>query len=150
MPVATMRPKPVLVFEGRRALGLSREKLGKLLGWSKRTMARWEGGHSSVSPGSLGKLAQHVHPVDPKLADEIARAGGATLESLGLVAPVTAAAPPAPVPGHVMVDAVVCAAADALKAVPDTVRSALLAAFRRARELRMTVDDVEAALSTKR
>jgi hypothetical protein len=49
----------------------------------------------------------------------------------------------------VLVDAIVCAAADALKAVPDTVRGAVLAAFKRARELRMTVEDVEKAM-TKR
>ena len=61
-------------------------------------------------------------------------------------------APPAapPIPGQVLVDAIVCAAADALKAVPETVRASVLAAFRRARELRMTVEDVENALTKRR
>jgi hypothetical protein len=45
-----------------------------------------------------------------------------------------------------VVDAVVCAAADALSVAPETVRGALLAAFRRARELRLSIDDVEKAL----
>jgi hypothetical protein len=45
------------------------------------------------------------------------------------------------------VDAVVCVAADALAATPATVRDALHAAFRRARELGLSLQDVEDALA---
>jgi transcriptional regulator with XRE-family HTH domain len=146
----TPRPKQVLAFEARRALGLSREEFGRLLQSSKRTVARWEGGQSTLHAQDLVELARHVCPHDASLAEEIALAGGATLERLGIVPPSPALPPPLPpIPGHVLVDAILCAAADALKAVPETVRPAVLAAFRRARELRMTVEDVEKAL-TKR
>jgi hypothetical protein len=50
-------------------------------------------------------------------------------------------------PAALVVQAVVCAAADALHAPPSTVRAALLAAFRMARELRLDVEDVETALA---
>jgi hypothetical protein len=46
-----------------------------------------------------------------------------------------------------LVDAVVCAAADVLEVAPVTLRGALLAAFRRARELRLSAEDVEVALA---
>lgn len=147
MTVRMQRPKSVLLMEARRSLGLSREKFGELLGYSKRTVARWEVGRSSLWAQGMHQLAGHVHPLDAQLAQEIAMAGGATLEQLGIVRPPAAPAPPPPLAGYVLVDAIVCVAADALKAVPETVRLALLASFRRARELRMTVEDVEAALA---
>jgi DNA-binding XRE family transcriptional regulator len=150
----TPRPKQVLAVEARRTLDLSREEFGRLLQSSKRTVARWEVGQSTLHPPDLIELARHVYPHDAALAEEIALAGGATLERLGIVPPSPASPPPPPpppppIPGHVLVDAILCAAADALKAVPETVRPAVLAAFRRARELRMTVEEVEKAL-TKR
>jgi transcriptional regulator with XRE-family HTH domain len=145
----TPRSKQVLAIEARRALDLSREEFGNLLHWSKRTVARWEGGQSDLDAADLVELARHVYPRDAALAEEIALAGGATLERLGIVPPPALPAPQPPFPGNVLVDSVLCAAADALKAVPETVRAAVLASFRRARELRMTVEDVEKAL-TKR
>jgi hypothetical protein len=84
------------------------------------------------------------------------RATGETLESLGIVTPAPAPvvvppppppAPPPPLPTALVVEAVVCAAADALQAPPSAVRGALLAAFCRARELRLSVNDVESALA---
>jgi DNA-binding XRE family transcriptional regulator len=151
MNIPTTRPKTVLVIEARRALGLNREKFGELLRLSKRTIARWEGGQSSISSTDLFSLAGHVYPHDAELAEELALAGGATLQALGIVsapvAPPPPPPPPPPIPGHVLVEAIVCAAADALKAVPESVRPAVLAAFTRARELRMTVEDVERALT---
>ncbi len=141
------RPKSVLVMETRRVLGLSRDQLGDLLQTSKRTVARWEGGQSTIHSADLFELARRVHPHDTALAEALSIAGGATLETLGIVPPPAPPEPAAPaIPGHILVDAIVCAAADALKAVPETVRASVLAAFRRARELRMTVEDVESAL----
>jgi hypothetical protein len=49
-------------------------------------------------------------------------------------------------PRHLAVDAVVCVASEALGAVPSAVRGPLLAAFRRARELGLSCDEVEQAL----
>jgi hypothetical protein len=47
------------------------------------------------------------------------------------------------------VEAVVCAAADALNVPPATVRASLFAAFGRARELRLSVEEVERALAPR-
>jgi hypothetical protein len=70
----------------------------------------------------------------------MARATGSSVVELGLE-PAGGATP------EILADAIVCAAADAMRAVPDTVRAGLLAAFRRAKDLRMSVADVEKALA---
>jgi len=144
---------------------MTHEAFGAALGVSKRTAARWAAGSSSLSVPQVRDLACLVYPKDPELATELASAASATLESLGLVAPpapvVVAPEPPAPVvvvpppppappplPTALVVDAVVCAAADATQVTPSAVRATLLAAFRRARELRLTVEDVETALAS--
>jgi transcriptional regulator with XRE-family HTH domain len=71
--------------------------------------------------------------------------------------PIVAAPPPPPVvpaPPRVapqnLVDAVVCAAAEALDVSPRVVRPGLLAAIRCAREVGLTVEEMEAALSAAR
>ncbi|HEY8041060.1 MAG TPA: helix-turn-helix transcriptional regulator [Polyangiaceae bacterium] len=134
-----------LLFEARRALGLSREDFAALVSLSKRTAARWETGQSRLGPDHLFELARHVHPKNAAIAEKLALAGGSTLEKLGIVA--VAPALPRGLPDAVLVDSIVCVAADAMKAVPDTLRAALLAACRRAREVGMTLDDVEKALA---
>jgi DNA-binding XRE family transcriptional regulator len=133
------------VIAGRRALGLSQAQLAAALGSSKRTAARWEAGRATLAPWQACQLARLVHRVDPAIAAEVADAAGETLESLGLMAP--AAAAPSPFATSLVVDAIVCVAADVLMTTPKTVREALHAAFRRARELRLSVDEVEGALA---
>jgi transcriptional regulator with XRE-family HTH domain len=147
MPLLTHRPVRTLVVVARHTLRMTQRRLGEALGASSRTAARWEAGQSALYPPALAKLAALVHPRDAALAAEIAAAAGQTLESLGIVAPPPPPAAPPPLPARLLVDAVVCVAADALGAAPATLRQALFAAFRRARELRLTVDDVEAALT---
>ena len=94
----------------------------------------------------LAKLAAAVFPRDPQLAAQLAQAAGATLQQLGLVPASPAPAPPMAKPPH-LVDTVVCAAAEALGVPPPAVRPALLAAFQRAREVGLTTEDVEQAIS---
>jgi hypothetical protein len=84
-----------------------------------------------------------VFPRDPALAAQLAAAASATLIELGLV-PVQA--PPPPPPTRLIVQAVVCVAVDELAATPETVRRALHAAFKCARELNLSLADVENAL----
>lgn len=162
-------PLTALLIEARFRLGVSQGGLGQLLGSSQRTGQRWEGGGASPTPKQLHALAAMVHPKDPKLAEQIAAAGGSTLEQLGIVPPppppappprpippprppppLAAAAPapppPPPPPPEDVVDAVVCAAAEAIDVMPRTIRPALLAAFRRARRLGLDVATVEKAL----
>ena len=148
---------PALLGDARRALGLNQAQLGELLGSSKRTVQRWETKRSYMSPEERVKLAAHVHPHDAETAAELVATIGQTLESVGIVVPPVpppppppppppAPAGPPPMPRHLAVDAVVCVASEALGAVPSAVRGPLLAAFRRARELGLSCDEVEQAL----
>jgi len=147
-----------LIVLAQRALGMSHDAFGTALGSSKRTAARWAQGSSQPTIDQVRRLAALVYPRDAELSAQLATAAGETLESLGIVAPtpvaapVLAASPPPPeppLPATLVVQAVVCAAADALQVPPSAVRGALLAAFRMARELRLQVEDVEAALEAR-
>jgi len=53
---------------------------------------------------------------------------------------------PPPLPAHVLVDSVVCAAAEVMAVAPQTLRPLLLAAFARAHEARLTAAEVVAVL----
>ncbi len=159
------RPVGALVVRAQRMLGMTHEAFGTALGASKRTAARWAAGSASLSVPQVRDLACLVYAEDPELAAELAGAASTTVDALGLVAPpapivatppfpepVVVLAPPPPLPPPplptaLVVDAVVCAAADATQVTPAAVRATLLAAFRRARELRLTVEDVETALA---
>jgi hypothetical protein len=143
-----------LLIAARRILGVSQGRLGELLGSSHHTGQRWETAGSVPMPSQLHDLARRVYPRDPKLAAELAIAGKSSLEALGVVAPAPppAAPPPAPKPLPAIedvVDAVVCAAAEAIDVLPKTIRPALKAAFARARRLGLTVEEVEKALGGK-
>ncbi len=128
----------------------TQSELGNLLGISKRTAQRYSS--SGLPQYYLKDLASLVHPVDADLATEIAASMGHTLLSLGIVEPPVAIplpaapVPPPPPPPDGIVDAVVCAAAEAMEMMPRDVRPGLLAAFRRAREIGVTVDMVERVL----
>ena len=125
---APRMPDDRLVFFelARVALGTTQEALGKMLGVSRRTAQRW--GASGIPGYELTKLARLVLPRDRALAVKIAAAAGTTLEAAGMEPPPP---PPAPPPDGV-VDAVVCAAAEAMEMMPKEVRPGLHAAFARA------------------
>jgi DNA-binding XRE family transcriptional regulator len=157
MPKNAIRAMPALLGAARRALGLNQAQLGDLLGSSKRTVQRWETKRGVPYPDDVAKLAAHVHPRDAETAPDLAAAIGQTLESLGIVAPPPPPPPPPaplpapppgppPMPRDLAVDAVVCVASDALGAMPAAVRAGLLAAFRRARQLGLSCEEVEQAL----
>jgi hypothetical protein len=132
------------LFElARQTLGATQEELGKMLGVSRRTAQRW--GVAGVPSYELTDLARLVLPHDRALAGKIAAAAGTTLEAAGIVQPPP---PPAPPPAGV-VDAVVCAAAEAMEVMPKEVRPCLLAAFARAKEIGLTIDVIEGALRAK-
>jgi len=145
---------PASLYETCRTLfGTTQEGLGKMLGVSRRTAQRWA---STGIPGYyLMDVARLVHPRDPALAREIVTALGTTLEAQGLAFPAPAppplslSAPPAPDPPGGIVDAIVCAAAEAMEMMPKEVRPGLHAAFARAKEIGLTVDLVERALRSK-
>jgi hypothetical protein len=130
--------------------GMPHGELGKLLGVSRRTVSRWALEGSFMSSTHCVKLAELAYGVNRDLATRWAALAGTTLASLGLEEPSRPAAPAvlaANAPSPRLVEAVVCAAADALDASPRAVRPAVLAAFRCARELGLTHEAVEAALT---
>jgi DNA-binding XRE family transcriptional regulator len=155
MPLFLHVNAPGLLTKAQQALGTSQQGLGKLLGVSRRTMVRWQGGRGGPSYDTWLVLVRHVYRASRPAAAEIAQELGATLVSLGLEAPpapVAATAPvaqpprrPAPAIGD-LVDSIVCAAAEAVATTPQAMRPALLAAFERAASLGLEIDDVHAAL----
>ena len=144
-----------LVARVRMATGWTQKELADIAGVSLRTVSRWATGGSAPGITEWRKLAVKVFAEDPALAAELATAGGATLEALGVVMPrprqpvQDPPPPPAPppLPASLLIEAVVCAAAEELDASPRAVRGSLRAAFRRAREMRLTVEAMDDALS---
>lgn len=138
------------------ALHLNQVGMARTLRISRRTITRWYARHSAPSLGNLQDLARLVHPTDAALAARLAAVSGETLEGLGLVSPPDATAQTAAPPGAtsrpfppvpLLVDAIVCAAAEASQSTPTAMRGVLRAAFARARELGLTIEEVNAALS---
>ncbi|MGO9713159.1 MAG: hypothetical protein ACLQBL_30145 [Polyangiaceae bacterium] len=143
------RPTGELVARAQQALGMTHRQFGEALGASERTSLRWASGRSSLAIMHLRELAKLTHPKNASLAQSIAEACSETLESLGIVAPSPPepAPPPPPLAPHLAADLVVYAAADALGSAPKAARTALLAAFTRARELGVRIEDLESALA---
>jgi DNA-binding XRE family transcriptional regulator len=137
-----------LLSDARNKLSMSQRTFGPALGASHRTATRWDAGHAYPAPWELRKLAELLVPVDTALAAEAAAHIGETLESLGLVAPSPPpTAAPRSTPPEDLVDVVVCAAAEASDVSPRAMRSLLHVAFRRARQVGLTVEQVEQALA---
>ena len=141
-------PLSTVLGYARQALHMSQREFGPALGVSHRTASRWDTGGSTPGESELRMLAKLLVPVDLDLATDVAAHIGETLEHLGLVAP----PPPPPVvtapplPPSDLVDIVVCAVAESTDSSPRALRPMLLVAFRRARELGLTVEQVEKAL----
>jgi len=131
-------------MRGQAALGATHSMLADHLGSSKRTVERWAAGRSHPSDTQVLELARLVHPRDPALAARIAASKGETLVGIGVVAPPPLRAGPSL--AH-LIDAVVCVAAETLDVPSRSLRPALHAAFKRARELGMSLEDAEKALT---
>ena len=143
-------PRELLAL-AQRALGILGVELADRVGVHPKTVMRWHAGRSSVSAAALGKLAVDVFPKDPALARRIHAYAAEELAFPGLVPP-----PPLPddpstavaaVPASFRAESVVFAACDAMDASPRAIRPALLAALRRAREVGITMDDLERELA---
>jgi hypothetical protein len=150
-----MRTASQLFVNACTVLRATQIEMGNKLGISRRTAQRWA--QSGIPRHAMRDLAALVYPVDAALAAEIAETHGGSLETMGIVAPAPPsppvvqmpAPPPPPPPPDGVVDAVVCAASDAMDMMPRDVRAGLLAAFSRAREIGVTVEMVERALRAR-
>jgi hypothetical protein len=137
-----------LVLRTGIAVGMHHRELAKVFGVSRRTVSRWSKDGTRLSHAHAVALAELAHTREPALAAEIAALVGETLVTLGLEAPPPTgpAALGAATLSSKLVDAVVCAAAEAMDVSPRAVRPALLAALRSAREVGLTMEALEATL----
>ena len=150
-------PLTPLVVRSRLALQMNQLQLAELVGTSLRTVQRFETGRAPLYPWHLHKLVDALRPHDPDLAAQIdVYAPRAAPIPPPVVAPapvLPAPAPPPPpplpppIPAGVLVDSVVCAAAEAMSVAPQAIRPAVLAAFARARDTGLTMDGVVAVLA---
>jgi hypothetical protein len=154
-------PMPYLIVRSREVLGHNQKGLADRLGSSLRSVQRWEAKRGQPSYATLCELADAVRPLDAALASEIdvwaprARppappqppAPAPSVASAPVAEPPPPPPPPPPLPAPVLVDSVVCAAAEAIALTPQAVRPAILAAFARAIDARLTLDAVVAVLS---
>jgi hypothetical protein len=131
-------PLSVLVSRAIHALSYTHEQMGDVFGASRNTVGRWTHGSADPSPPTLVAIARAVHPKDPATAAGIAWHAHETLESLGLAA----STEKKQVKVRHLADSVLCAMAEAQHAPPDDLRPSLLAAFRRADALGMSVAQV--------
>jgi DNA-binding XRE family transcriptional regulator len=132
-------PVAVLLSQARNELQLNQEGLAVRLESSLRTVQRWETGRGTPSPWQLHALADAVRATNPQLAADLdawaPRPAPAVVAHVPPPAPVPPLPPPPPpIPASVLVDSVVCAAAEAMGQSPQAMRPALLAAFARAHE----------------
>lgn len=148
-----------LLVRAQKVLRLDQSELAELLRVSRRTVQRLGGADGTLHAEYMHILARAVHPHDPALAAGLAAEGGQTLESLGVAPPpphpppppsasVPEPPPPRPrPPTRLMVESIVCAAAETMQTAPAAVRDVLRSAFARARGLGLTVEEVDEALS---
>ena len=160
------RPLPLLLVLSREALHLNQQELSALVGSSLRTVQRWENSRAHPSHWHIHRLTDAMASVDPQIAAELDELAPRPKPPPPPVVepppqpeppppPPPATPPPPPpeppppprIPDEVLVDAVVCAAAEAMSLVPQAVRPAILAAFTRARDARLTPEAVVAVLS---
>jgi hypothetical protein len=165
MPHTIDRTILPVVAEAQRRLGLTQDTLAALAGVSRRTVSRWYANRALPAPHNVTPIIGALHPQQRDLAAKLADHLGQTLAALGFAPPEQphkAPPPPAPAPPSpppppgrafpppgLLIDSIVCAAAEALDTTPAAVRPIVRAAFARARGLGVSVDEVDDALSPK-
>ncbi len=146
-----------VVFDARRALGMTQAQFGPAIGGSHRSTVRWEGGESTPGFHQYVNLATLLYPRNRDLAEEVAAYAGETLVSLKLEPP---PAPPAPPPAVAAAPPVTAARAKAEDLVdilvlagmvesggaPADVRRWIHAVMKRACDVGLTVEEAEKAL----
>jgi hypothetical protein len=140
-------PLKSLLARATAALNLTNHEMGKRFYASRNTVGRWQKGTSEPAPGTVLDIARAVFPANAELAADLALSAGETLETLGLVVPLPAAAPAPRGPSlpH-LADMVLCAVAEAGNQSPSALRPLLVTAFERADAVGLSVKDVLAGL----
>jgi transcriptional regulator with XRE-family HTH domain len=174
MEFQSVRPFKRMLIYAREALGMDQGDLAGAMGVSRRTIIRWQKGQTTPVEAQIRELAAMVRQQDEDLADELLASAMFELlvrpEEVGaspavpgegrdlMAAPSVVAAPqasatpaeppqpPGPAPPH-LIDAIVCAAADAADMIPRTMRPPLRAAFSRAAQLGLSIESVVLGLS---
>ena len=150
-------PVPLLLVLSRETLHLNQAGLADLVGSSLRSVQRWETRRATPYAWELHRLADAVRPHNAGLASQIdewaprpAPPAPPVIASAPVL-PAAALSPPPPlppaIPAGVLVDSVVCAAAEAMSLSPQAVRPAVLAAFARARDAGLTLEAVVGVLA---
>jgi hypothetical protein len=148
-------PLPVLLARSRLHLRFNQQQLAEFTRSSLRSVQRWETGVSSPSHPQVHLVADAVRPLDPQIAAALdAFAPRPPPPPAAVVAPLPPPTPPPPpvvaIAPHVLVDSVVCAAAEAIAVSPQAMRPAVLAAFTRAGEAGLTFEAVLGVLAPAR
>jgi transcriptional regulator with XRE-family HTH domain len=148
-------PLPVLLSRARLHLRFNQQDLAKFMKSSLRSVQRWETGGSSPAHSQVHLVADAVRSLDPQIAaglDAYAPRPAPPLVAVAApLAPPPVTVPPTPaIPPHVLVDSVVCAAAEAMAVSPQAIRPAVLAAFTRASEAGLTFEAVLGVLAPTR
>lgn len=133
-----MKPSSLLIH-CQMALGLSQEKLGELLGKTKRTIQRWQESGFRLTVDQAETLAHALQAVRPDLAEEVLELGKRAAVAAGVTPPVRPATPEA-------IDAILRAAAGAAGTSPEAIRPALAAAMQAAEEAGLDVSAIVAGL----
>jgi transcriptional regulator with XRE-family HTH domain len=137
---------PVLCAEARRRMHVNQRQFAEAVGSSLRTVQRWETSRSSPVPAAIHRVADAVRPHDASLAAELDALSPRPAPPASLVTPPASPERP-PLTDAILLDALVCAAAEAMGLAPQTLRPALLAAFTRAKATGLTIDAVIAGLT---
>jgi transcriptional regulator with XRE-family HTH domain len=158
---------PILA-EAQNRLGMSQRGLAELTGVSRRTILRWYSNRALPIAAHVTPVIEALYPQHRDVAVKLAHKLGHTLVTLGVApaeppgkaAPPSEPAPPAPPPplapaprafppADLLIDSIICAAAEALSTTPAAVRPVVQAAFARARGLGVSVQEVDDALSPR-
>lgn len=132
-----------LMLECQFALKLNQQEFAALLGRDRRTVQRWQQTGMALDLVQAETLANALRPTRPDLADQIVELGKQHAELAGLARPVT--------PASQEVIATILEAAAASSGVSvEAIRPGVMAAFEKAAEGGVDVEEVVAGLSADR
>jgi hypothetical protein len=146
-------PLVYLTVRSRELLHLNQQMFADHVGSSLRTVQRWEAKRGAPPRDVILWMADAVRSIDPEIAAHLDVYAPRPMPppppepAKPIEAPPPPAPPPPPLPQHVLVDSVVCAAAEAMGVTPQAIRPAVLAAFARSCEARVAPEQIVATPS---